>query len=668
MGRRGTTPRGGRQDHESLPMWRGCRPEMWRGDALFPEGESRREDAPRDGRRTSPQFLTTHCQTNVLIRKWTTTLDCMCNHLNSTGRNHGSRDLCQIERRRPRLRSQALAGRRRAPQQHGRGRVQARRPRPDLPQVHLRRLRGNSTPSSRRRRRRRAPIPKTPTSTAPTTSSGCPQEARWAHLKASAKQPTIGKLVDDAMVAIERDNPTLKGVLPKDYARPALDKQRLGELIDLIGNIGLGDAGRPRQGHARPRLRVLPRPVRQRRGQEGRPVLHAALRRARAGRDARALQGPRLRPLLRLRRHVRAVARSSSRPTAASSATSRIYGQESNSTTWRLAKMNLAIRGIDARLGRARPTPSTATCTPTSRPTTSSPTRRSTTATGAASCSSDDKRWSYGVPPAGNANYAWVQHFIHHLAPDRASPASCSPTASMSSNQSGEGEIRKAIIEADLVDCMVALPGQLFYSRRSRSASGSSPRNKKQRPLPRPARRDAVHRRPQARHAGRPRPPRADRRRHRARSPAPTTPGAATRSAGEVRRRPRLLQGRHARGDPQARPRAHARPLRRRRGSRRRRRAVRATIPARLVAESKEHFAEGRERQAMLIRPHFSSELHADEFGRMYRRRRLQPRRRRHSIGGPFGSRHEGSLIYIEPASRRPRPKTIVGKPWFSGN
>ena len=133
-----------------------------------------------------------------------------------------------------------------------------------------------------------------------------PTEARWSYLKAQAPQPTIGQLVDDAMSAIERDNPSLKGVLPKDYARPGLDKQRLGQLINLVSDIALGSSRRPRQGHARPRLRIFPRPFRQRRGQERRPVLYAVARRPRAGRDARALQGPRLRPLLRLRRHVRA--------------------------------------------------------------------------------------------------------------------------------------------------------------------------------------------------------------------------------------------------------------------------------------------------------------------------------------------------------------------------
>ena len=134
-----------------------------------------------------------------------------------------------------------------------------------------------------------------------------PPEARWPHLKAQARQSTIGQLVDDAMAGIERDNPALKGVLPKDYARPALDKQRLGQLIDMVSNIKVGDEAQPRQGRARPRLRILPLAVRQRRGQEGRGVLHAALRGQAAGRDARALPRPRVRPLLRLVGHVRAV-------------------------------------------------------------------------------------------------------------------------------------------------------------------------------------------------------------------------------------------------------------------------------------------------------------------------------------------------------------------------
>ena len=306
------------------------------------------------------------------------------------------------------------------------------------------------------------PTPRIPTNTAPKTSSGCRKEARWSHPQGSAKQPTIGKLVDDAMVAIERDNPTLKGVLPKDYARPGLDKQRLGELIDLIGNIGLGDAANRSKDILGRVYEYFLAQFASAEGKKGGQFYTPALRRAAAGRDARALQGPRLRPVLRLGRHVRAVARSSSRRTAAASATSRIYGQESNHTTWRLAKMNLAIRGIDAQ---HRPT-----ATPSTRP---PPGPEGRLRPGQPAV----QRQRLGRRAAARRRALAVRHAARRATPTSpgcstssttwrppASPASCWPTASCRRNQSGEGDIRKAIIEADLVDCMVALPGQLFYS------------------------------------------------------------------------------------------------------------------------------------------------------------------------------------------------------------
>ena len=141
-----------------------------------------------------------------------------------------------------------------------------------------------------------------------------PPEARWAHLKRQARQSTIGLIVDGAMAAIERDNPVLKDVLPRDYARPALDKRRLGQLIDLVSNIQVGDEDARSRDVARPSLRVLPLAVRERRGQEGRRVLHAALRRPGAGRDAGAVPGTSLRSVLRLVGHVRAVDQVRPRP------------------------------------------------------------------------------------------------------------------------------------------------------------------------------------------------------------------------------------------------------------------------------------------------------------------------------------------------------------------
>ena len=188
--------------------------------------------------------------------------------------------------------------------------------------------------------------------------------ALGATCRRAPSSPTIGKLIDDAMVAIERDNPSLKGVLPKDYARPALDKQRLGELIDLIGTIGLGDAESRSQGHPRPRLRVLPRPVRQRRGQERRRVLHAALRRPLLVEMLEPYKGRVYDPccgsggmFVQSEKFVEAHGGTHRRHL-------RSTGRSRNPTTWRLAKMNLAIRGIEGDLGaehadtfHARPAP-----------------------------------------------------------------------------------------------------------------------------------------------------------------------------------------------------------------------------------------------------------------------------------------------------------------------
>lgn len=289
-----------------------------------------------------------------------------------------------------------------------------------------------------------------------------PKPARWKHLQDNAKQPTIGKLIDDAMVAIERDNKTLKGVLPKDYARPALDKQRLGELIDLIGTISMGDAehrskdilgrvyeyfltqfasaeGKNGGQFYTPRcvVRLLVEMLAPYKGRVYDPC---------CGSGGMFVQSEKF-----VEAHGGRVGDIS------------VYGQESNPTTWRLAKMNLALRGIDGNLGpehagsfhrdlhKDLKTDYVLANPPFNDSDWGGERLR------------EDVRWKYGTPPTGNANFAWVQHFIHHLAPSGLAGFVLA-NGSMSSNQSGEGEIRKAIVEADLVDCMVAMPGQLFYS------------------------------------------------------------------------------------------------------------------------------------------------------------------------------------------------------------
>ncbi len=304
-----------------------------------------------------------------------------------------------------------------------------------------------------------------------------PKEARWQHLKASAPQPTIGTLVDDAMAAIERDNPSLKGVLPKDFGRAGLDKQRLGQIINLVSDIDMRQPSPDPPGH--------PLPVGEGRGEGkravdllGRVYEYFLARFASAeGKSGGQFYTPSrvVRVLVEMLAPYKGrvydpccgsggMFVSSEKFIEAHSGKLgdiSIYGQESNYTTWRLAKMNLAIRGIDAQIGHGdtfhndKHPDLKADYVLANPPFNDSDWR--------GELLKDNKRWVYGVPPASNANYAWVQHFIHHLAPTGLAGFVLA-NGSMSSNQSGEGEIRKAIIEADLVDCMVALPGQLFYS------------------------------------------------------------------------------------------------------------------------------------------------------------------------------------------------------------
>ena len=287
-----------------------------------------------------------------------------------------------------------------------------------------------------------------------------PKEARWSHLQSKAKQPTIGKIVDDAMVAVERDNTRLKGVLPKDYARPGLDKHRLGELIDLIGTIGLGDAANRSKDILG---RVYEYFLTQFASAEGKnggqfytPNCIVRLIVGMLSPYKGRVYDPCCGSGGMFVQSEKFVVEHGGRIGDIS-----IYGQESNSTTRRLAIMNLAIRGIEADFGpehadtfrRDLHKDLRAQFVIANPPFNDSDWHRS----------DDDVRWAYGVPPKGNANFAWVQHFIHHLAADGFAGFVLA-NGSMSSNQSGEGDIRKAIVDADLVDCMVALPGQLFYS------------------------------------------------------------------------------------------------------------------------------------------------------------------------------------------------------------
>jgi type I restriction enzyme M protein len=296
-----------------------------------------------------------------------------------------------------------------------------------------------------------------------------PKEARWQHLLANAKQPTIGKILDDAMIAIERDNPSLKGVLPKDYARPALDKQRLGEVIDLIGNIGLGDKESRSKDILGCVYEYFLSQFASAEGKKGgqfytpRPVVQLLVEmlapyKGRVFDPCCGSGGMFVQSAEFVKAHT-----SGNGNGGKAKGDISIYGQESNNTTWRLAKMNLAIRGIEANIVWNEQGSFHGDAFKDLRADFVLANPPFNDSDWGGERLREDVRWKYGVPPAGNANFAWVQHFIHHLAPTGIAGFVLA-NGSMSSNQSGEGEIRKAIIEADLVDCMVALPGQLFYS------------------------------------------------------------------------------------------------------------------------------------------------------------------------------------------------------------
>ncbi len=293
-----------------------------------------------------------------------------------------------------------------------------------------------------------------------------PEDARWTRLRDRARQPDVGQAVDDAMAAIERENRALKGVLPKDYARPGLDKQRLGQLIDMVGNIRVGDAeSRSKDVLGRVYEYFLSRFA----GAEGkrggefytpRSVVRVLVEmlepyRGRVYDPCCGSAGMFVQSAEFIRAHATG-AGAGGKPLDIS-----IYGQESNHTTWRLARMNLAIRGIGGSVKHGdsfhddRHPDLKADFILANPPFNVSDWGGERLV--------EDKRWRWGVPPKGNANFAWVQHMVHHLAP-KGVAGFVLANGSMSSTQSGEGEIRRNLIEADLVDCMVALPGQLFYS------------------------------------------------------------------------------------------------------------------------------------------------------------------------------------------------------------
>jgi type I restriction enzyme M protein len=289
-----------------------------------------------------------------------------------------------------------------------------------------------------------------------------PEGARWSFLRGQAKQPTIGKTLDDAMDLLEADNPALKGALPRVYALPALDKHKLGELIDLISGIGLGS----REHREKDTL--------------GRVYEYFLARFASAeGRGGGEFYTPTsvVRVLVEMLepyqgrvydpccgsggmfvQSVKFIDAHGGRRDAVT-----VFGQESNATTWRMARMNMAIRGIEAKLGKQHADTFHRDLLPDLRADFVLANPPFNISNWGGERLVEDVRWRFGTPPSGNANFAWLQHIVHHLSPTGTAGVVLA-NGSMSSQQSGEGEIRRKLVEADLVDCMVAMPGQLFYA------------------------------------------------------------------------------------------------------------------------------------------------------------------------------------------------------------
>lgn len=289
-----------------------------------------------------------------------------------------------------------------------------------------------------------------------------PEEARWEQISSAAHTPEIGKVIDNAMRAIEKENKSLKNVLPKNYASPDLDKRVLGNVVDLFTNMKMGDTEESKDLLGR----TYEYCIQQFAAYEGvkggefytpasivktiveilKPFDNCRVYDPCCGSGGMFVQSVKfLQAHSGNRNHIS------------------VYGQESNADTWKMAKMNMAIRGIDANFGPYHADTFFEDLHPTLKADFIMANPPFNLKNWGQDKLKDDKRWKFGIPPAGNANFAWIQHMIHHLAPN-GKIGLVLANGALSSQTSGEGEIRKNIIEADLIEGIVALPSQLFYS------------------------------------------------------------------------------------------------------------------------------------------------------------------------------------------------------------
>jgi type I restriction enzyme M protein len=288
-----------------------------------------------------------------------------------------------------------------------------------------------------------------------------PEEARWKKITANAHTPEIGVIIDQAMHAIERDNPRLKGILPKNYARPELDKRRLGEIVDIFTNVSMKEHGDTKDILGRAYEYTLKKFAEQ----EGRnagefftpscvvKTLVEILKpyKGRVYDPCCGSGGMFVQSSKFVESHQGNIQDIS------------IYGQEANPTTWKMCQMNLAIQSIEGNLGNAAADTFFNDLHPTLKADYVLANPPFNMKSWGADQLQDDRRWMFGTPPAGNANFAWLQHMIYHLSA-RGKMGMVLANGSLSSQTGGEGEIRQKIIEADLVECIIAMPVQLFYS------------------------------------------------------------------------------------------------------------------------------------------------------------------------------------------------------------
>jgi len=288
-----------------------------------------------------------------------------------------------------------------------------------------------------------------------------PANARWSVIASKAHTPEIGTVIDDAMRAIEKENKRLKDILPKNFARPELDKRRLGDVVDLFTNIQMIEHGSEKDILGRTYEYCLSKFAEQEGKLAGEFYTPSCVVRTlvevlqpyngRVYDPACGSGGMFVQSAKFIERHSGNINNLS------------VYGQDSNPTTWKMAQMNLAIRGIEANLGEYNADTFFNDCHPTLRADFIMANPPFNLSDWGADKLKDDVRWKFGMPPAGNANFAWLQHMIHHLAPN-GKIGMVLANGSLSSQSGGEGEIRRNIINADLVECIVAMPSQLFYT------------------------------------------------------------------------------------------------------------------------------------------------------------------------------------------------------------